>query len=183
VQTSGSFKLTKVDEKYQVLTVEDAETLLLGHVGLVCGPSISRPKASFPGLASIITQRFGTTPGVSYFAAGEEAIRKGAKADDIKAAISTAIAGAPIFDNIKRIAAVRWSAVMSLSLDPSFENELRRAFEARPSGLLVTAVEKFPTVLPLKTMPFFRLLAASMATTLLILRLHMLYGGQRGATL
>lgn len=149
-----------LDTALQILTLDDADLLLRGHVGLICGPAISRPSASFPALASSIIKKFGGTEGLGYRRNGEEVIRSGIKADDLKGIIRDDISGAATFANLKRVAAVRWSAVLSLAMDSSFEAELRRVSETRPSGITVTEVVKFPLVLPLKTTPIFKLLGS-----------------------
>jgi|GEM_PF-5271827 len=142
----------------QIMPLDDADILLQGHVGLICGPAISRPSAAFSTVASSIVEKFGGTEGAGYLRNGQEAIRLGAKVDDLKAHIRDVVLSAPLFDNIKRVANVKWSAVMSLSLDSSFEAELRRVSETRPSGMTITEVIKFPLVLPQKTTPIFKLL-------------------------
>src|SRR5205814_5365765 len=105
-------------------------------------------------------KKFGGTEGRSYLHNGREVIRLGTKVDDLKATIREIVSSASLFDHIKPIATVRWSAVVSLSLDSSFEAELRRVSETRPSGITVTEVTKFPVVLPQKTMPIFKILGS-----------------------
>jgi hypothetical protein len=149
-----------LDVEPQILTLDDADLLFRGHVGLICGPAISRPSVSFPALALCIVKKFGGTDGLGYRRNGEEAIRSGVRPDDLKALIRDEVLRALPFTKLKRVAAVRWSAVISLSLDSSLEAELRRVSETRPSAITVTEVVKFPIVLPQKTTPVFKLLGA-----------------------
>lgn len=147
-----------MDAEPQILTLDDADVVLRGHVGLICGPAISRPAASFPALAASIVKKFGVIDGLGYQRSGEEAVRSGVKVDDLKALIREEVSSAVAFANLKRVAAVRWSAVLSLSLDSSLEAELRRVSETRPSSTTVTEVVRFLLVLPQKTTPVFKLL-------------------------
>ena len=96
-----------LDGDLQILTLDGADVLLREHVGLLCGPGISRPSASFPALASSIVRKFGGTEGLGYRRKGEEAIRAGTKPDDLKALIRDEVSHAAPFANLKRVAAVR----------------------------------------------------------------------------
>lgn len=143
---------------HQILTLEDAEMLLRGHVGLICGPGLSKPEASFSVLATMIARAFKGIENGDYFRNGQDALRQGAKAEDVKALIRKSVSEAHPSEDLKRVASVKWSAVVSLSLDSAFEAQLRRAVETRASGVTLTEVTTFPQVLPQKTIPAFKLL-------------------------
>ena len=85
--SSGGTSFSGQTSEAQVLTLDDAGLLLRGHVGLICGPAISRPSASLSSVASGIVKKFGGTEGRSYLHNGQEVIRLGTKVDDLKATI------------------------------------------------------------------------------------------------
>jgi len=99
-----TFNLSSVDTAPQILTLDDADTLLRGHVGLLCGPAISRPGMPFSTLAATVALRFNAPNSQGYLQTGQEVIKLGTKADELRSAIRDTIAKTTPFTNIKRVA-------------------------------------------------------------------------------
>jgi hypothetical protein len=140
------------------ITLDQADALLRSHIGLLCGPCITRPEASFPAIASMLARKFDLGAESNYLRAAQVAIDKGEQSESITNAIREFISGTAVFTQIDRVANLRWSAVMSFALDSSLEAEMRRACARRTSGMTVTDVVSFPQGVPLKTVPVFKLL-------------------------
>lgn len=141
-----------------IISLDDAEKLVRGHMGLLFGPGLSRPGANFPALAGAIAKEFGVDSGDSYLRAAELALLAGANIDSVTQIIRATVDAASDFVHLKRVANLHWSGVLSLALDGSFEAEIRRACERRTSGITVTEISQFPSMPPFKSIPIYKLL-------------------------
>jgi hypothetical protein len=144
----------------QKLTLDEAEPLLRGRMGLICGTGITVGGEFYKQLANHLAKKWGCGPNGTYLHIAQEAIDKGISADDIKAEICHFVKAQTKFTHLARFAKLKYSAVISFSLDIYFESELLRVSEQRTSGFLPTKVVEFPQVLPPKTIPVFKLLGS-----------------------
>jgi hypothetical protein len=140
------------------LTLDDAETLFRGRMGLIYGPGITSQGTFFGKLANDIATKWKVQPDQNYLRNAQHALDQGVDPSNIKELIRDALTSNRTFPQLKRIANLKWSAVLSLALDSAFEHELTRACERKVSGFTATQVVEFGQVLPPKTVPVFKLL-------------------------
>jgi hypothetical protein len=152
-----------LDSEHRI-TLDDAETLFRGRMGLIYGPGITYEGSLFANLANDIATKWNGQPDQNYLQNAQHALDQGVDPNDIKKVMRDALASHRAFPQLKRIANLKWSAVLSLSLDSDFERELTRACERKVSGFTATQVVEFGQVLPAKTIPVFKLLGTPVAT-------------------
>src|SRR5438045_1290612 len=102
-ERSSPAKLRSVDGIPQILSLDDAETLLRGHVGLLCGPPLSRPDASFGSIAAAAAAQFNSPTPRDYLRTGQDIVRSGVKPDDLRSALRAFVSKATPFSGIKRV--------------------------------------------------------------------------------
>ena len=142
----------------QKISIDDAETLLRGRMGLIFGPGITLTGEFYKILAGHLASKWGGQAEQTYIRNAQQALDTGASADEVKTVIRDFAKAQSIFGRLDRIAALKWSAALSLTLDTAFEIELSRACERRTSGFMPAQVVQFPQPLPSKVIPVFKLM-------------------------
>lgn len=140
------------------ITVDEAEMLFGGRMGLIFGPGITLDGNFYQELTTQLASKWNGQLNANYLRNGQHALDTGIDSELVKVAIADCISGHKGFAQLSRIACFKWSAALSLTLDTTFEGELTRASERKPSGFTPTQVTEFPQPLPPKTIPVFKLL-------------------------
>jgi hypothetical protein len=144
----------------QDITLDDAETLLRCRLGLIFGPGIVTSNNIFEAISVKLAAKSGEAPRENYTVAAQEALLRGIKDDEIILSIEECVAAQTPFPQITRVAGLNWSAAISLTFDAIFERDFTRACERKASTFLPTQVSRFPQVVPIKTIPVFKLLGS-----------------------
>jgi hypothetical protein len=140
------------------ISLTEVEALFRGRLGLVFGPGITVSSHFFEHLAMFLAEKWGGQLGQTYLQVAQQALGQGVSPGDVRTAIMGFLKPMAGVAHLQRIANVKWSAALSLTLDIAFEEALARACERRPSGFTATQVVELPQALPPKTVPVFKLL-------------------------
>ncbi len=140
------------------ITLTEAETLFRGRLGLIFGPGITLSHEFYTELAQFLSKKWSIPCDGTYLQVGQKALAQGVSPDEVKGAPAEFLKPLTPFTHVNRVANVKWSAALSLTLDGIFEDAISRACERRTSGFTVTQVLKLPQALPPKTIPIFKLL-------------------------
>ena len=142
------------------ITLDDAELLFGTRMGLVCGASITGKGNLFDRLNTLIAKQFDVHQGENYITTIQNALDKGVPRQDIISAATKHISKSPKSDVISRLASLKWSAALILTLDENFTDEFSRASNKNAVGGSVTQVNEFPKSIPPSTLPVFQLLGS-----------------------
>src|ERR1039458_8904685 len=139
------------------ISLTEVEALFRGRLGLVFGPGITVSSHFFEQLATSLAEKWGGRLGETYLQVAQQALSRGVSPGDVRKAMMDFLKPMVSVAHLQRIANVKWSAALSLTLDVAFEEALARACERRPSGFTATQVVELPQALPPKTVPVFKL--------------------------
>ncbi len=142
----------------QTITIDEAEPLFRGRMGLIFGPGITAEGDFYHDLSAGIASKWGGNGTQNYLQNAQHAVDQGIDPNDIKGFIQAFLKGQKAYQYIKRISALKWSAVISLAIDSIFDQELLRERERKPTASIPTQVLDFPQPLPPKCVPIFKLL-------------------------
>jgi hypothetical protein len=145
----------------QQISLNEAEALFDRKMGLIYGPGITTAGAFYPDLVKKLQLDPPGNTEVSYVRAVQHELDKGVELNALKQKITDHLHARRLFPGIKRIANLKWAAILSLALDNSFEAEVAQACQKRASGYTSTQVITLPCVLGNKTIPIFKLLGIS----------------------
>ena len=140
------------------ISLTEVEALFRGRLGLVFGPGITVSSHFFEQLATFLAEKWGGRLGQTYLQVAQQALGQGVSPGDVRTAMMDFLKPMASVANLQRIANVKWSAALSLTLDIAFEEALARACERRLSGFTATQVVELPQALPPKTVPVFKVL-------------------------
>ena len=143
--------------KYLNLSREEVSRILAGRVGLVVGPGVTLGADSTGELIESLSQQFGVEPQVSVRKTVEESQAAGYPSVTIKRIVDEFVGkrAAPI--QSQNLSEVRWSAILSLSLDSNLEDQLRVVSERDPAWPDISMVTNYRIATPPRTMPVFKL--------------------------
>jgi hypothetical protein len=144
----------------QKITLDEAESFLKGRVGLISGPGMTIDDDFFQSLSSDLAQKWGIQNDDSYIKIAQKALDESVSEQEVVATISTLTIAKKSSPNFERYSNMKISAVLSLSLDSHLENFILRNCEKRGLYFLPTQISVFPTILPPKTIPVFKLLGS-----------------------
>jgi len=156
--TSGYSPSVAQEMSEHKISLTEAEALFRGRLGLVFGPGITVSSHFFEKLATFLAEKWGGRLGQTYLQVAQQAVDRGIPIGEVRTAIGDFLKPMASIPQLQRIASVKWSAALSLTLDVAFEEALARACERRPSGFTATQVFELPQALPPKTIPVFKLL-------------------------
>ena len=142
------------------ITLDDAELLFGTRMGLVCGANVTGRENLFEQLNTLFASQFEVKQGDNYTATVQNALDKGVLRQDVMKAAAKYISKAPKSDVIARLASLKWSAALTLTLDEHFSDEFSRASNKNAVGGNVTQVNEFPKSIPPYTLPVFQLLGS-----------------------
>lgn len=143
------------------ISLDDAELLFRGRMGLIFGSGITFSGPSLLALKQAVLSKWGGDDSQNILQLGQHAVEGGASAGEVREVIREVLAQQVTSPNLKRIANLKWSAALSFTLDSNFEKEFSRACQRRIPTFTVTKVSKLANVLPTKTIPIFKLLGAA----------------------
>jgi hypothetical protein len=93
------------------LTLDDAEALFRGRMGLIYGPGITCEPSFFTKLANDLAMKLNVQSEQTFLHNAQLALDQGADADDVKKVILEALKSCRAFPHLKKLANVKWSAV------------------------------------------------------------------------
>lgn len=140
------------------LELDDFRQILRGGIGLIVGPAQTlNPKWADP-IMEKLKSSFGVESQGTYLDQGSAAAAKGHTSQDIRNAVRDAIKGQCGSPLSASLASVRWSALLSCSLDMHFELKLQEQADSRAGRRSFTVVSDLTMALPPRTVPAFKML-------------------------
>ena len=143
----------------QTLELDEFRQMLRGSMGLIVGPSQTlNPNWSTP-VAEQFKKLFAIDLQGTYLDWGSAAA-KGHSQQDIRDAIRGAISSQYPSPLLMSLASVRWSALLSCSLDVNFEIKLQEQADNRAGRRSFTVVSDLLMALPPRDVPAFKMLGS-----------------------
>lgn len=139
----------------------EVETLLRGRMGLIAGPELTLGPGVYTELSRRLAREHGVAACGHFLETAEACLEAGATEEGIRASIRDHLDGHRPTPTLDLLARVRWSAVLSASLDTHLENRLQRAADRRVvSGRPITILDATSQVAlpPSRTVPVYKLL-------------------------
>jgi hypothetical protein len=150
----------KVQNMPQSLDLEGFRQILRGSVGLIIGPAQTlHPNWAKP-LADELKSAFGVESAGTYLDAGSMAVQKSNTSDSVRSAIRRAVTSQSASPQLSSLVKVRWSALLSCSLDMNFEMKLQEQADNRPGRRSVSVISDLTMALPPRDVPAFKLLGS-----------------------
>ncbi len=139
----------------------DLRAIARNRVGLVVGPSVT---TSDPGFMRALKEKLADTytvpAGQTYRETAESAIAGGANIEAVRSQIRRVVVATAPSPHIRTLARIRWSAILSLSMDKHFEEALVARCAAALHGRDVTVISNLLDGPPAHSVPVFKLLGA-----------------------
>lgn len=146
------------------ISLDDALFSLMRRPVLVVGPAATVLGNSNEALLKAICEKkpsaFQVMPPDFY--AAVDAINAAAPelSDDIRLLVRSHFKEIPTSANVSRLAHGQWGAVVSLTSDMHFEDELRARYELIPSSWTATVIDHHSLMAPPQTTPIYKLLGS-----------------------
>jgi hypothetical protein len=146
------------------IRANEIEMILRGRIGLISGPELSLGPNVYTELSARLAREYGVAD-LSNFLETAEACLEGTTTEEaLRDTIRGFLDGHRSMPELELLAKVRWSAVLSASLDIHLENRLQRAADRRVvSGRPITVLDATSQIAvpPPRTVPVYKLLGNS----------------------
>jgi hypothetical protein len=143
-------------------TIQEALPLVRRRMGLIVGPSATVTPNFLSGLNEALAKRFlpGTPAKASFVETGEAVLDARVPEPDARAFIREHCAKQKASASLSALAEVRWTAILSFSLDNELENRLQEKANERPTDQPVSVVDDLLDTPPPRSLPSFKLLGS-----------------------
>lgn len=137
-----------------------AHVLRFGAVGLLLGPGVTAIgwQLKFQALTK---ERFATASAGRYFDVVDAARSKGTSDGDLRSAVRAALGQSLPHKDLPTLATVRWSAVLSASIDHRFESLLVKEADRNPQRPGPIVLDDATIAPPPRSVPIFKLLGSA----------------------
>jgi hypothetical protein len=140
------------------------ETILRGRIGLITGPELSLGPRVYTELSGRLAQEWGVADLGNFLETAEACLEGSTTEEALRETIRVFVDNHRPMPEMEPLARVRWSAVLSASLDIHLENRLQRAADRRVvTGHPITVLDAASQIAvpPPRTVPVYKLLGNS----------------------
>src|SRR5271157_2379935 len=146
------------------IRANEIETILRGRIGLITGPELSLGPRVYTELSGRLAREYGVTDLSNFLETAEVCLEGGAKEEALRDTVRGFLDNHRPMPELELLAKVRWSAILSASLDIHLENRLQRAADRRVvAGRAITILDATSQIAvpPPRTVPVYKLLGNS----------------------
>ncbi|MCC6525916.1 MAG: hypothetical protein IT373_24930 [Polyangiaceae bacterium] len=145
-----------------MVDLQELRAYARGRLGLIIGPGATTPDAQFwTNLTASLAEQFKVEARTTFHETAELAVHTGMPIDTVRRAIASHAATVPASPALSQLAVIRWTAIISCSLDDHLETRLEREHMRRPARPAV-AILSTPDSLPRPgTLPIYKLLGSA----------------------
>lgn len=142
------------------LDLEEFRQVLRGRIGLIVGPCQTLNPIWQTAIAAQFKSSFGIEGPGSYLDWGAAAIAKGHNALEVRNAVKLGVTSQQPSPILSTLATVRWSSVLSCSLDMNLEMRLQEQADSRPGRRSITVLSDLKMAIPPRDVPAFKMLGS-----------------------
>jgi len=139
---------------------DQVPSIVQGVPGLIIGVAFSHYPGAVAECSAHLAEQFGVTLGRNLYATVENARDAGASDSDVKAAIIGGMAKLQPSPQLSLLAKTPWKAVLSFTIDDSFERKMKQEGDRRPGRPMLTVLSDLGQMPTPRTFPVYKLLGS-----------------------
>jgi len=150
------------------IRANEIETILRGRIGLITGSELSLGPRVYTELSGRLAREYGVTDLRNFLETAEACLEGGTTEEALRDTIRGFLDNHRPMPELELLAKVRWSAILSASLDIHLENRLQLAADRRVvAGRAITILDATSQIAvpPPRTVPVYKLLGSSARDT------------------
>lgn len=145
---------------------EQLSLLFQGHLGLIVGPDLTLGQGAADSVSVRVASSFSVAKGFTYLDTCDAAQTAGHTQREVQHAIAEFVAAQAPSPYSKRLAEVRWGAVLSYALDSHFEDGIRAATTKNAFRPPCVVIPTPGVPIPPRCIPVFKILGSAGRDTL-----------------
>lgn len=134
---------------------------LRGRMGLMIGPDVTKFPGSFTAVSVELAKQGAVAPQPRFIDTAALLLEKGLAAPAIHDCVRTIVGAQASSSVLGQLAKLRWSSVLSFSLDSHFDDSFRQERDRRPTWPPITLLRTLAEPLPPKTIAVFKLMGVA----------------------
>lgn len=143
-----------------VVSVDDLPRLIRGPLGLIIGSAATTGPGTHATLIRRLSEAFDVAPKDQLLATVDDLLERGVDVSEIRRIIRQAVESLLPIAQVNELAKPNWRAIVTTTLDTTFELALRQRLDRSPASRTVTALSDLTVPLPPRTLPIFCLLGS-----------------------